>query len=183
MANPLSSNKKKKKNCTRPTLFPISLHSHPLSFRLSSTLNVCRTLLPTAVFLQSLSNSLQKVMYPFTEDHTLLMLQWDLSAHTHVHFPVTGNLSAHTHLRFPERGNLKDYPLFTGTKISCTSVPVYEGDPTSVTCHFNSNLRETKDDFFVYRSFKTRGKNQTGKKLHYCIYKPPGVPFPMTAGL
>ena len=56
--------------------------------------------------------------------------------------------------------------LFTGTKISCTSSPVYEGETASVTCHFNSNLRETKNNFFVYRTFKTDGKRRHGNTLH-----------------
>ena len=56
--------------------------------------------------------------------------------------------------------------LFTGTKISCTSSPVYESETASVTCHFNSNLRETKNNFFVYRTFNTDGKRRNGNTLH-----------------
>ena len=56
--------------------------------------------------------------------------------------------------------------LFTGTKISCTSSPVSEGETASVTCHFNSNLRETRNNFFVYRTFKTDGKRRHGNTLH-----------------
>ena len=55
--------------------------------------------------------------------------------------------------------------LFTGTKISCTSSPVNEGETASVKCHFHSNLRETKNNFFVYR-FKTDGKRRHGNTLN-----------------
>ena len=58
----------------------------------------------------------------------------------------------------------------TGTKISCTSSPVYEGETASVTCHFNSNLRETKNNFFVYRTFRMDGKRRHGNTLHTDLF-------------
>ena len=63
--------------------------------------------------------------------------------------------------------------LFTGTKISCTSSPVYEGETASVTCHFNSNLRKTKNNFFVYRTFRTDGKRRHGNTLHTNCFSEP----------
>ena len=63
--------------------------------------------------------------------------------------------------------------LFTGTKISCTSSPVYEGEAASVTCHFNSNLRETKNNFFVYRTFRTDGKRRHGNTPHTNFFSEP----------
>ena len=99
--------------------------------------------------LRQLSLPLDEVIYFFTHISHVpsLRLKWSLCHRFSPPLPPPISPS-HSH---KWKGPHLSVCMSTGREISCTGATVYEGEPATVTCHFNSDLSFTWDSFYINR--------------------------------